>query len=61
MKHLILGRGRFSNISNIAVKYSKPKLLNGGSNSGHGGYVKKDFAWHWRINSFALFDWKFSS
>ena len=44
MKHLILGRGRFSNISNIAVKYSKPKLLNGGSNAGHGGYVKKDFA-----------------
>jgi hypothetical protein len=42
MKQLILGKGRFSGISNIAVKYSKPK--SGSGNAGHGGYVKRDFA-----------------
>jgi len=46
MKHLILGKGRFSGISNVAVKYSKPKFISGSGsgNAGHGGYVKKDFA-----------------
>ena len=43
MKQLILGKGRFSGISNVAVKYSKPKILSGSGNAGHGGYVKKDF------------------
>jgi len=44
MKQLILGKGRFSGISNVAVKYSKPKFISGSGNAGHGGYVKKDFA-----------------
>lgn len=42
MKCLVLGRGRFANISNRAVSLSRPNKLVGGSNAGHGAYVKKD-------------------
>jgi len=45
MKHLILGRGRFSGISNFVVKNSsKSKVLKGGGDVGRGGYVKKDLS-----------------
>ena len=43
MKHLILGRGRFANMQHKAVSMSRGKGMCGGSNAGHGGYVKKDF------------------
>jgi len=39
MKHLILGKGRFSGISNFVVKNSSKKPL-----SGRGAYVKKDLS-----------------
>jgi len=41
MKHLILGRGRFSGISNFAVKNSSKR---GAGDVGRGGYVKKDLS-----------------
>lgn len=39
MKHLILGRGRFSNMKHSVVSRLKGS---GSGNAGHGGYVKKD-------------------
>lgn len=43
MKHLILGRGRFSNIRHSTVKHiGKSNKIVGSGNAGHGGYVKKN-------------------
>lgn len=48
MKHLILGKGRFSGISSFVVKNSakKPSRIVdgkfGGGEDGRGGYVKKN-------------------
>jgi hypothetical protein len=44
MKHLILGRGRFANMQHKVVSRVKGGMCCGGSNAGHGGYVKKDFS-----------------
>lgn len=44
MKHLILGSGRLSSIKHPVVSRLKGKGMCGGSNAGHGAYVKKDFS-----------------
>ncbi len=48
MKHLILGKGRFSGISSFVVKNSAKKSSSEGEkiggNAGRGGYVKKDLS-----------------
>ena len=54
MKQLILGRGRFANMQHKVVSIGRgsrrggpeprPMATVGGTNAGHGGYVKKDFS-----------------
>jgi len=48
MKHLILGKGRFSGISSFVVKNSAKKPLSVrekiGGEAGRGAYVKKDLS-----------------